>query len=361
MGRIISLFSRIIALSAACAVLLAGAAVVLGRALPDPGQAVFLARVGSASRIITIDSVRGVRVRLFPAPPYLSADLPRLSPDGQRVVYEILDENGMALIAYDSARRSLYRTAEGVQDRLASWSPDGKQLAFWSNRASPNLRSRRWQNWNFYILSVDDGAIRAITDDLSILPFGVPLWSPDGRQILLNYWRAGVGSSLYRVDVAAGLLTRVTGAIETGSDLGWSHDGARVIFRSNPGGNNEVLIMEMATGALTNLTGNPANDFDPAWSHDGARISFTSTRGVTLVRGARAAGDIYVADADGGGVRRLTEGGAWRPMWSADSAQLAFLSARAGRPAYYVIDSDGGEVRYLADAGRYTLLGWLAH
>ena len=176
MGFLVVLFSRITPFALVCGGFFTIAALVFGRTLPDPGQAVLLAHAGIGSRVVTIDSARGLSVELFPAPPYLAADLPRLSSDGQRIVYEILDENGMALLAYDAARRLLYVTDPTLQDRLASWSPDGTQLAFWSNRKSPNLLSRRWQNWNFYVLTLADGSIRTLTDDLSILPFQVPLW-----------------------------------------------------------------------------------------------------------------------------------------------------------------------------------------
>lgn len=80
---------------------------------------------------------------------------------------------------------------------------------------------------------------------------------------------------------------------------------------------------------------------DPAWSADGAGIAFTNTRDGEPV--------IYVANADGSAVRRLT-GGSW-PAWSPDGRSIAFHRAGLigwGNGEVRVIDVDGSNERALA-------------
>jgi TolB protein len=62
---------------------------------------------------------------------------------------------------------------------------------------------------------------------------------------------------------------------------------------------------------VKNLTRNPAYDADPSWSPDGRKLAFTSGRD-------SKAGEIYVMNADGTGVRRLTrnKAGDSGPGWS---------------------------------------------
>ena len=84
----------------------------------------------------------------------------------------------------------------------------------------------------------------------------------------------------------------------------------------------------------------------PSWSHDGKRIAFASDR-----KGDLANIDIYVMDADGGNLRRLTENRIydWFPSWSPDGERIVFVSERDGNKEIYVMDADGGNLQRLTD------------
>ena len=87
--------------------------------------------------------------------------------------------------------------------------------------------------------------------------------------------------------------------------------------------------------------------FLPAWSPDGRQIAFNS-------RPLGILGDIYVMDADGNNIRRLTnrpDGCDLHPTWSPDGKQIAFAAGGRQRVDFdiYVIDTDGGNIRPLTD------------
>ncbi|MDX2160032.1 MAG: DPP IV N-terminal domain-containing protein [bacterium] len=333
-------------------VLCGSAAVVMGRTVPRAAQLVFMQRAGYDASIFVIDIERGTRAALFTVPPALPADLPRLSADGQRIIFEFWAESGLALRALDLARRSLYATDPALQDRLPGWSPDGTQIAFWSNRMSPSVRSNRWQNWNFYVVDVNTTTIRQITSSLSLLPYHLPLWSPDSQRILLNYWRPNQGAGMYLVELATGSTRTLTGEIETGSDLAWSPDSAHIAFRANPNRDSEIYLLHVETNTIENLTDHAGNDFEPAWSPDGRQIAFTSNRD--------GRGEIYVMNADGSQVRRITAGGGWHPIWSPDGTRIAYMSSRTGNNAYHVVNVDSSADQFVIDTQQHALLGWLA-
>ena len=101
---------------------------------------------------------------------------------------------------------------------------------------------------------------------------------------------------------------------------------------------------------LTNLTNNIAEDEYPNWSPDGKKVVFTSNRD--------GAGDVYVMNADGGGVMRLTNTTAKEisAVWSPDGSRIVFDSERDGNRELYVMNSDGSDQTRLtfnptADAG----------
>src|SRR5438270_12332836 len=74
----------------------------------------------------------------------------------------------------------------------------------------------------------------------------------------------------------------------------------------------------------------------PAWSPDGSKIAFT--------RYGANASDIYVMNADGGGIVQLTNtpGNDDHPAWSPDGSKIAFSSARAARHASVVLTATAG-------------------
>ena len=117
----------------------------------------------------------------------------------------------------------------------------------------------------------------------------------------------------------------------------------RIAFTSNRDGNDEIYVMNADGTGVTRLTDNPASDQQPAWSPDGSRIAFTSNRDGNF--------DIYVMNADGTGVTRLTTTtthlGSTRPAWCGN--QIAFESDAYIEyfPDIYVMYEDGSGITRL--------------
>ena len=125
-------------------------------------------------------------------------------------------------------------------------------------------------------------------------------------------------------------------------------DGAQIAFVSTRDGNYEIYVMNAGGGDLRRLTDNPALDWLPAWSPDGEQIAFESSR--TGVR------EIYVMNADGSEQRNLTNSLAddYFPTWSPDGEQIAFESNRDGYPEIYVMNMDGSDVRRITFTETWT-------
>ena len=91
----------------------------------------------------------------------------------------------------------------------------------------------------------------------------------------------------------------------------------KIAFVSVRDGNDEVYTMNSDGSDQINLTNNPADDWFPTWSPDGKRIVFSSARD-----GEPAT--IYIMNADGSNLIRLTEPGNSLPAWSPDGTRIAF-------------------------------------
>jgi len=88
---------------------------------------------------------------------------------------------------------------------------------------------------------------------------------------------------------------------------------------------------------------------DPHFSPDGKRIVFSVTE--YFLEKGESNSDIYVMNADGGGLRRMTRSpkGDWHPRWSPDGKSIFFLSTREEGTQLWQMPADGGEARRLTD------------
>jgi len=127
-------------------------------------------------------------------------------------------------------------------------------------------------------------------------------------------------------------ITRNTSGNDSPS---WSPDGTRIAFSSNRDGNWEIYVMEADGSGITRLTINrSADDAAPAWSPDGSRIAFHTNRDDNY--------EIYVMNPDGSGQTNLTkESGSEdaSPSWAPDSSRLVFAS----EGDLYTMRADGSQ------------------
>jgi Tol biopolymer transport system component len=142
------------------------------------------------------------------------------------------------------------------------------------------------------------------------------------------------------------------------SDRDSADPGARGRHRQT-GGNWELYVMNADGSSPTRLTFDPFDDVDPTTDASGTRIAFA--RGpVTFDPDPLNGGsttdeeDIYVMDADGSNVKRLTRDAARdrSPSFSPDGSKIAFASSGSQGSDIYVVNADGsGRVRLTAGSG----------
>jgi len=174
-----------------------------------------------------------------------------------------------------------------------------------------------------------------------------PRWSPDGSQIA--YFSNSRGNDdIYIVDVRTSKSRPVTR--HRGGDFfhNWSPDGRSLVFCSERSGNKDIWTVELESGAFTQLTRNPAADDDPTYTPDGKSIVFDSGRG-----GPQA---IYRMGIDGSKPIRITTGTAFYqvPAVSPDGRLIVYeaMSPTAGGSmGLFVTSINGGGSSQLSPDG----------
>jgi Tol biopolymer transport system component len=149
-----------------------------------------------------------------------------------------------------------------------------------------------------------------------------PSYSPDGKRIAFSSNRAGVRqiwvANADSSDPVA--LTNFTQGI-AGSPK-WSPDGQTIVFDARPSGLADIYSVKADGGTPVRLTDNPAEDHVPCYSADGRWIFFASTRS-----GQR---QLYRMPAGGGNAIQITQKGGIVPAASPDGRWVYYSTPGQG-------------------------------
>jgi len=237
-------------------------------------------------------------------------------------------------------------TDNPAKDVAPAWSPDGRRIAFVSNRDGDEEIYVCLRNGSQAVqLTSNDGAD------------GWPDWSPDGQWIVFQYQPpapADAPQDLYLMRADGSQRTRLT--FHPGDDRfpDWSPDGNWITFTSSRSGYKKIYRIR-PDGSGETMLSDPAppayyDDFYSTWSPDG-RITFVSRRHAPS--GGRSADEIYLMEADGTDVRRLTynSAGDWLARWSPDGTRFVFYTDRddGNKNIYLRVLATGAETRLVGN------------
>lgn len=208
----------------------------------------------------------------------VSKDLtaPQLSPTGVRALFEARGD--VFTVPTDKGTwRDLTRSS-GVADREPIWSPDGKQIAWFSDSSGE------------YQLMVGDqdgtAPARAYTLEQPTY-FYAPAWSPDGKKILFS----DAEMNLWVLDLAAGKETHVDQGNYTwpNRDMApaWSPDSRWIAYTKRlPGSQfHAAFVYSVADGATHQLTDGLSDVIDPTWDKSGKYLLFLASTDFALNTG----------------------------------------------------------------------------
>lgn len=241
-----------------------------------------------------------------------------------RIVFSYL---GDVWTADESGQNVQRLTVNRARDVYARFSPDGKWIAFSSDRNG---------NLDIFIIPSEGGAAKQLTmhsADDTVLG-----WRPDSRAVLFSSNRGeDFAGQLYLVSVDGGMPTRA--GTDMGVQAAFSPDGKRLAYnpkaqaywRKYYRGSNQsdVVVMNVATKKFSQLTDFDGHDSWPMWGNDG--------------------GIYFVSDRDGNGLTNI-----WRISGEGGKADK-ITSFKSGDVRWPAISSDGRTIVFEHDFGIWKL------
>lgn len=236
---------------------------------------------------------------------------PRISPDGTRVAYVVTrtdrgasEYRGAIWVSpLDGSEEPRRFTAGERRDGSPRWSPDGRWLAFTSNRGDEKEQAQ------LYVIPAQGGEARKLTD-LKESVTGVE-WSPDSTR--LAFAARVRGEAYEEEDDKKRKPRRFTRVMQELDSVGWTGDRRTHVF-----------VVDLEGGPPRQLTDGDCEDGSPTWSPDGKRIVFGAWRGERW--DTELISRLYIVDADGGEPQQLTgdEGSYETPAFSPDGSRIAY-------------------------------------
>jgi dipeptidyl aminopeptidase/acylaminoacyl peptidase len=295
--------------------------------------------------------------------------IPRVSPDGKRVVYTVSsavmtsDRSEYVTqlwLATTDGKENFQLTFNEKSSSNPKWSPDGNWIAFMSNRKDNKN--------NIYLLPLRGGEAEPLTDAKSAVSNFE--WSPDGKWIALTMTDAKTEdeekndkakndfrwvdenlkmSRLYVIPVqkdANGKREprKLTTENYNVDSFDWSPDGSRIVFDhtkssvANDWTTGDVSIVEVGAAKATIFANTSAAESSPLYSPDGKWIAITISDNPPSWAGS---GLIKVFPAAGGQAKALTASYDAQPNitgWSADGKRIYFNEAKGTSTQLYSLD-----------------------
>lgn len=280
------------------------------------------------------------------------ADIAQGNPP--RDLLMITDREGdwdIALLGADGTLRNLTADDSGAQDVFGSFSFDGQTVNFLSNRLDGETMGPSQ-------VDASGGEVRNLTIIAGVMTMfreqqfdWDAAWSPQGETLLWASVR-DLNLELYTIpmseEFAMSRATRLTNTPARDWFHSWSPDGSRIVFNSDRAGNEDIFVLDVASGEQTPLTRAEQDDIHGAWSLDGSQVLFVSERELPVASGTL---DLYVAALDGGEPQPFADDAIFEgdALWSPDGAHQVYMSNAEGSWQLYVMDADGGNLRRITD------------
>lgn len=246
------------------------------------------------------------------------------------------------------------KRSQGTLHLAPALTPDGRQIAYFSEKNSFFV--------DLYLADAETGRVlrRLVKSTLSSnyesLRFinSAGSFSPDGRYFAIAVKHKD-RDDLVILDVKKDEeAQRITVPLNGLTTPTWSPDGKQLVFTGYDGGLTDLFVVNADGSGLRRLTNDKYADLHPSWGPDGKTIAFSTDRGPQTDFHTLKFGNMRIAlyHLDNGTIEvlgHMDDGRNIDPAWAPDGKSLAFVSDRSGISNVFLYDFADGNVYQLTD------------
>lgn len=218
---------------------------------PDGTALAMTAKSAGQDRLYVVDAENG-KVRRSFSLPCEALSYPSWSPVSDSVVVTGVRDGRSDLWLVDTGTGEFRRLTDDTWDeREPSWSPDGRRLAFSSDRVAPvvlrpEAPGEGYGRYGLYELELETGRVDSLLDTAG--DDHNPVWSPDGRKLAFLTDRGGA-MNLHLLDMADRSVTQLTDVLGGILSLSWSRLDDRIVFSAFDRGGWDVFAVQEPVGS----------------------------------------------------------------------------------------------------------------
>jgi Tol biopolymer transport system component/DNA-binding winged helix-turn-helix (wHTH) protein len=312
---------------------------------------------------------------------------PAVSPDGTRIAYSVLSEDGTRgrLVVQLRKRPPVLELTDGTMlDRYPAWSPDGTELAFvrtagtecdvaiiaatggpirrllpcseapperlaWSPDGRTLALSKpthEHRAWAIFLLDLETLELQQLTRPPSLNADLEPVFSPDGRSLAFTRAMTMDAAEVWTVEIASSAERQLTFDFRDVQGQAFDTAGNRLRFASNRAGTYALWSIPASGGEPKWLTGSGAKLKHPSSARSADVLAFEEWRfEIDIWQRALEGGFINSPDGTRAVERPVVRSAAWdfAPAISPDGHQLAFVSSRSGSHEIWLVAAIGGD------------------
>ncbi|MBI2620044.1 MAG: PD40 domain-containing protein [Ignavibacteriales bacterium] len=278
------------------------------------------------------------------------------SPDGKFLAYETDEKGQTDIIIQPADGGSPVRVFDSEANEVqATWSPDGSLLAFVSSRNHGGHFAPVLGFGNLNLILDGKGG-----DIFIVKPFGGeplklvsnafdPAWSPDGKEIAFRSARDAQWD-LWKVSADGGEPARITNDADYDYQPAWSPDGKWIVYGSTLGGGTfRLFAIGSSGGARIPLTDGGSLVSGPEFVNDGTAIIFSSARGGSINLWQLS----FAPEDTNASAHRVTigQGSDVNASISRDGRKIAYSSISSGPDIWELTISSGSLRRVTSENG----------